>query len=209
MSTQPPSSPTWSLSDEAVESVTTLISQARDGRSEAWDRVYSLLYRELHQIARFQLRQRHRSAAVQSPTSLISAAWLKLAGAASTAESRSQLVSLIAHAMRFVVLDEAKSVLAAKRGSGVAPVSLADNSDEEPSEAARAEQLVLLNQSLEYLARIDARLVRIVELRYFGGLTDKEIGTLLEVNERTVRRDWRRARGFLVGHLGGALGSID
>lgn len=185
------------LPDEIVESVTVLLGEAREGRADAWDRIYALIYRELRQIASFQLRQGSQS---QSPTSLISAAWLRLAGAAFSAESRQHLVSLVARAMRYVILDEAKKARAVKHGMGIKRVEF--NEEEcPPDETIQIEQLVLLDQLIRQLASLDARMATIVELRQFGNLTHREIGELLGIHERTVRREWEIARGFLLSRL--------
>ncbi|MBX9401990.1 hypothetical protein K4L06_11780 [Lysobacter sp. BMK333-48F3] len=189
----------WSLPDTTVESVTVLLHQARGGRSDAWDLIYSRIYQDLHRLARAQLRQRRRHAPL-SPTSLISEAWLKMAGAAESAESRFHLIALVARAMRYAILDETKKAVADKRGSGIEFVDL--DGQHRIGESARIEQLVLMDQLLDHLGKIDERLVSIVELRYFGGLNDKEIGALLGLGEDRVRREWRTARSYLIARLG-------
>lgn len=189
-----------------LESVTQLISEAQDGRGDAWDRIYTLLYNDLHRVARSQIRQQQYGFA-RSPTSLISETWLRLASASLSVESRSHLIALIARAMRFVLLDEARRVLTEKRGEGIDFVAL----DEavEPGQNSQLEQLLILDQALNELAAMDERLARVVELRYFGGLSELEIAEMLNVTERTVRRDWRKARAFLFSHLGGDDQDID
>ncbi|WP_064747349.1 ECF-type sigma factor [Lysobacter antibioticus] len=195
----PAAQPVWSLPDATVESVTVLLHQARDGRSDAWDLIYTRIYQDLHRLARAQLRQRQRRAPL-SPTSLISEAWLKMAGAAASAESRFHLIALIARAMRYAILDETKKAVADKRGSRIEFVAL--EGEHRIGENARMEQLVLMDQLLEHLGKVDERLVSIVELRYFGGLSDKEIGHLLGVGEDRIRREWRTARSYLIARLG-------
>ncbi|MGO1002113.1 ECF-type sigma factor [Lysobacter sp. CA196] len=200
----PPIPASWVLPDATVESVTVLIQQARQGRSDAWNLIYARIYQDLHRLARSELRQRGRqpspSSASLSPTSLISEAWLKMAGAASTAESRFHLIALIARAMRYAILDETKKAVASKRGRGVEFVDI--DEDFKTGETARMEELVLMDQLLEHLGKIDKRLVSVVELRYFGGLSDREIGALFEVSEERIRREWRTARSYLIAHLG-------
>lgn len=181
------------------ESVTQLLVDVESGRPEAWNRIYALLYRDLHQIARSQIRQQRRSH-VRSPTSLISETWLKLAGADFNVENRAHLVALIARAMRFVLLDEVRRALAEKRGDGMDLLPLDEAT--EPGQSSRLEQLLVLDQALNDLARLDERLAQVVEMRYFGGLGEQEIADVLKVTERTVRRDWRKARAFLFSHLG-------
>lgn len=100
------------------DSVTQLLGEVENGQPEAWNRIYALLYRDLHQIARSQIRQQRRDH-VRSPTSLISETWLKLASADFSVENRAHLVALVARAMRFVLLDEVRRALAEKRGEGM------------------------------------------------------------------------------------------
>lgn len=186
------------LSDETMASVTLLLERVRKGDNGAWDRVFALLYRELHQIAQAQLRMRQMDQA--SPTSLVSSAWLKLADAAGNAENRRHLVGLMAHAMRYAILDEAKKRLAAKRGTQAPHLPL--DEEEVPGQTMRAEDLLQLDHALKRLATVDPRLEAIVELRYFAGLSDREIGALLDISERNVRREWLSARSYLISQLG-------
>ena len=194
----------WTQGDAAMpmpdeESVTRLLGDAGSGKPDAWNRIYALLYRDLHQIARAQIRQQRRSH-VRSPTSLISETWLKLASADFSVENRAHLVALVARAMRFVLLDEVRRALAEKRGEGMDLLPLDETT--EPVQTSRLEQLLILDQALTDLGKLDARLAQVVEMRYFGGLSELEIADVLKVTERTVRRDWRKARAFLFSHLG-------
>jgi RNA polymerase sigma factor (TIGR02999 family) len=181
------------------DSVTQLLGEVEKGQSGAWNRIYALLYRDLHQIARSQIRQQRRGH-VRSPTSLISETWLKLASADFSVENRAHLVALVARAMRFVLLDEVRRALAEKRGEGMDLLPLDETT--EPGQSSRLEQLLILDQALNDLAKLDPRLAQVVEMRYFGGLSELEIAEVLKVTERTVRRDWRKARAFLFSHLG-------
>ena len=181
------------------DSVTQLLRNVENGQPGAWNQIYALLYRDLHQIARSQIRQQRRSH-VRSPTSLISETWLKLASADFSVENRAHLVALVARAMRFVLLDEVRRALAEKRGEGMDLLPLDENT--EPGQGSRLEQLLILDQALNDLAKLDERLAQVVEMRYFGGLSELEIAGVLKVTERTVRRDWRKARAFLFSHLG-------
>lgn len=184
----------------APETVTQLLAAADTGDAGAWHRIYALLYDDLHRIARSQIRQ--QAGLGLSPTSLISETWLKLAGAEFDVRSRRHLTSLIARAMRFVLLDEARRVLADKRHAAAGVTSL-DDELADPGAEDRLEQLLALGRALDDLAGIDERLARVVELRYFGGLTEEEVAGTLDLNVRTIRRDWRRARAYLLDRLGG------
>lgn len=182
-----------------LESVTRLLEEAQHGCADAWDRIYSLLYQDLHRIARSQIRQSAKGIQAFTPTSLISETWLRLANADAPASSRAHLTCLIARAMRFVLVDEVRRLLTEKRGDGINFVELNDSLD--PSFHAPPEQILVLNQALESLALMDERLAKVVELRYFGGLNEREIAEVFDVTERTVRRDWRKARAYLASHL--------
>ncbi len=183
--------------DEAIESVTVLLLDAETGSEEAWNRIYTLVYHDLHRIARSQIRMHFQPGV--SPTSLISEAWLKLARTQASASCRPHLMSLIARAMRFVLLDEARRTMTDKRGRDVhiEQLSAIDGLGVD----SQIEELIALDRALEGLAGIDGRLAKVVELRYFGGLDEIEIASLLGVTERTVRRDWRKARAYLQSHL--------
>lgn len=183
--------------DAAMESVTHLLIDAEAGSEEAWNQIYSLVYHDLHRIARSQIRMHFQPGV--SPTSLISEAWLKLARSQPSASCRPHLMSLIVRAMRFVLLDEARRSMSEKRGGDVLVEQLSqiDGLGVE----SQIEELLALDLALEELSRIDARLVKVVELRYFGGLDEVEIATVLGVTERTIRRDWRKARAYLQSHL--------
>lgn len=199
---RPPQSPSdgpGQVVDE--QSVTQLLGAVESGQAGAWNRIYSLLYRDLHQIARSQIRQQRRGH-MRSPTSLISETWLKLASADFSVENRAHLVALIARAMRFVLLDEVRRALAEKRGEGMDLLHLDETT--EPVQGSRLEELLILDEALDNLVKLDPRLAQVVEMRYFGGLSEQEIARVLKVNERTVRRDWRKARAFLFSHLGEA-----
>ena len=183
--------------DDAMESVTHLLIDAEAGSDEAWNQIYSLVYLDLHRIARSQIRMRFQPGV--SPTSLISEAWLKLARSKPSASCRPHLMSLIARAMRFVLLDEARRAMSEKRGGDILIEQLSEI--DRLGVDSQLEELVALDRALEELTRIDARLVKVVELRYFGGLDEVEIASLLGVTERTIRRDWRKAKAYLQSHL--------
>lgn len=178
---------------DTAESVTRLLEDVRGGRSEAWDRIYALLYEDLRRIAASNVRRQKMSQS--SPTSLVSEAWLRLAQADIPTASRSHLTALMAHAMRYVLLDQARQALSRKRGEGMEamPLEHALNAPEEAS----LEQLLEMDQALEALGQMDERAAKVVELRYFGDMKDPEVARVLGVTERTVGRDWRKARAFL------------
>lgn len=185
----------------SAPTITMLLERAQFGQGDAWDRIYSLLYDDLHRIARSQLRQAGRGPANRvSPTSLVSETWLRLAHLELSVENRQHLISLLARTMRFVLTDEARRAVAEKRGEGMEPLPL--EAAMEVGEEMSLEQLVALDTALNQLSALDPRLGQLVELSYFGGLTGQEIAEILQITERTVRRDWRRAQAFLLKSLG-------
>ena len=187
-----------SLGLDSPESVTRLIADARSGQGAAWDRVYSLLYDDLHRIARSQIRQ--RTFGQISATSLVSEGWLRLVGAQVDVESRKHYVALVARAMRYVLMDEVRKGMAVKRGQGQSDVPLDEGIDAGGDFVL--EEMIALDAALTRLSAIDPRLGQLVEMRYFGGLDEMEIAEALGITDRTVRRDWRKARAFLLTQLG-------
>ena len=185
------------LPDDPIDSVTCLLIDAEGGSEQAWNRIYNLVYQDLHRIARSQIR-RHAHPGL-SPTSLISEAWIKLARTQASASCRPHLMSLVARAMRYVLLDEARRVMTDKRGgeAHIDGLSALDHLGVD----SQIEELIALDKALDSLSEISSRLGQIVELRYFGGLDEVEIASLLGVTERTVRRDWRKARAYLQRQL--------
>lgn len=183
---------------DSPESITRLLIDAQAGEDGAWNRIYGLLYGDLHRIARAQLRQ--RTSGRISATSLVSESWLRLSGAHFTVENRRHFTALVARAMRFVLMDEVRRDLAEKRGDGQRAMSLDEESD--AAQDVALEEMIALDAALTRLSRLDVRLAQLVEMRYFGGLEESEIADVLGVTDRTLRRDWRKARAFLFTQLG-------
>jgi len=180
------------------DSVTQLLQQARAGDAAAGDLAYAQIHDQLRHVAHRQLRGRRGQ--TLCTTALVSEAWLKLAGAERfDVRDREHYLALATRAMRQIIVDQARRALADKRGgSQQLRVTL------EPGVALAegpGEDVLALEAALQRLSRIDERLAKVVEWRYFGGLTDGEIATLLGVTERTVNRDWRKARAFLYGQV--------
>ncbi len=183
---------------ESRDSVTELLADAQAGQGGAWDRIYAVLYADLHRIAHAQIRQ--HTLGRMSATSLVSEGWLRLAGAQFSVENRKHFMALVARAMRFVLMDEARRELSEKRGDGQRALSLEEGFDA-GQDSALAE-MVALDAALTRLSSLDVRLAQLVEMRYFGGMDETEIAAALGVTDRTLRRDWRRARAFLLTQLG-------
>lgn len=173
-------------------SVTQLIAAVRAGETDAMDRLFEVVYEDLRRRAHAQLSG---SARTLDTTALVHEAYLKLSGSTRPDwADRQHFFRVAARAMRHIVIDRARGRLTAKRGGGMAPLDL--DRIEVGADSA-AEQMVALDEALSRLARQDARLAAVVELRFFGGLTVEETARSLDVSPRTVKRDWRLARAFL------------
>jgi RNA polymerase sigma factor (TIGR02999 family) len=185
------------IETDLADSVTRLLDDARGGDEGAWDRIYALIYKDLHRIARSQVRR--QAVPSFSPTSLINETWLRLASANVSTDNRSHLTSLIAKAMRYVLLDQARRVLSGKRGDGLEQVAL--DQAEHVSDDIDLQQLLEMDQALKALEQLDSRMAKVVELRYFGGMSEAEVSEHMGITIRTVSRDWRKAKAYLRLHL--------
>jgi RNA polymerase sigma factor (TIGR02999 family) len=171
--------------------VTRLLREARDGNGGALDRALSLIYDDLRTLARRQLRREYQERTLE-PTALVHEAYLKMVrGITVDAVDRAHLLSLAAHAMRQVLVDHARRRIAAKRQDAWKQVTLTDAG---ATSGLDADELLALDDALE---KLDARQRRIVESRFFGGMNDGEIALALGVTDRTVRREWVKARARL------------
>ena len=178
-----------------VATVTELLAAARNGDPKAADAAFGLLYNELRVIARSRLR-RHRGLTLLDTTSLVHECYLKLAGSESlTLHDRRHFFGYAAKVMRSVIVDFARARQAERRGGHAEHVTLDTHVSE--SVAAPENDVLRVHESLDVLAEADARLAQVVELRYFGGLSESEVAATLDVSERTVRRDWEKARLLL------------
>ena len=181
--------------------ITVLLDAARDGDRSAMDRVLATLYQELHSMARRQLAGQHGH--TLDATALVHEAYLKLIGRGNGAaqfDDRAHFFAYAASAMRSVVVDYARQRLAQKRGGDLHRVT--DLPDDLESALRVDDETLGLDAALTKLAAIDPKLAQVVELRYFGGLSELEIAGLLERSERSIRRDWQKARMFLLASLG-------
>ena len=173
--------------------ITALLAAMRHGDSTAMDRLVPLVYRQLHARAHRQLTHR-RPGDTLSTTALVHETYLKLAGSSNQSyQDRMHFFAVASRAMRQILVDYARRSTAHKRGSG-RMVTLEPEAIGNPD---RAEELVALDDGLEQLEGLEPRLVRIVELRFFGGLSVEEAADALGISPRTVKRDWQKARAFL------------
>ena len=179
--------------------VTRLLDAWRQGDATAADELFALVYDDLRALARRQLA-RLRPGQTLAPTALVHEAYLRFAErSAPTVVDRKHFLAVAARAMRFIVIDHIRRRQAQKRDDGGA-------GDVRSTEAAARTELtpldlVAMNDALEELEALEARQAQVVEMRFFGGLELKEIAALLGTSERTVKRDWQRARAFLCASL--------
>lgn len=179
---------------------TQLLRASRGGNREALDRLFSLLYDELRRVAHRQLLgQRHD--ATLSTTALIHEAYLRMVDQHQADwEDRAHFFAYAARTMRTIVVDYARRRSATKRGGRMTRLSFEDS--DLPIEA-QAEMIVAVDHALTRLAEVDERLSRIVECRFFGGMSVDETAAALSVADRTVRRDWIKAKAWLYEALSG------
>ena len=156
--------------------------------------LFSLLYRDLHRLAHARLRQ-NEPITLLDTTSLVHETYLKILKSGRVeVDQRPRFRAYAAQVMRSIIVDFVRQRHAERRGGDDARVPL--DSALESASAAETE-LLRVNEALDELAKIDERLVKIVEMRYFGGFTEEDVGVALGVNERTVRREWQKARMLL------------
>lgn len=180
--------------NKAPEDVTTWLREAIDGDEVAMARVIDQMYLALRQVARQQLDAEHRPRTL-SVTELVSESFLRMfgGGASPKIEDRRHLLGMAARAMRQVLIDAARRRDAAKRPDAEDRIALT----EIIHSLAGGAQPELLGDAIDALEALDPRQARIVEMKFFVGLTEEEIGSVLEISTSTVQREWRIARAWL------------
>ena len=180
--------------------VTGLLQQWRGGDEAALQQLIPLVQEELHRIAARCMRGERAGHSLQA-TALVNEAYVRLVDAQQVNwQDRTHFLAIAARLMRRVLVDHARARLYEKRGGGAKKVTLVEGlggSDERPYD------LVALDEALETLGKINARRSRVVEMRFFGGLTVEETAQVLGVSTDTVSRDWKLARAWLFRELSG------
>ena len=180
--------------------VRSLLERLSDGDQNALPELIPLIYDELHRLASYYLR-RERSDHTLQTTALVHEAYLRLADQKDAQwKGRGHFFAVAAQMMRRILVDYARSNLRAKRGGKTIRLSLVDI-DAPVTESAFDPDLIALDEALEKLAEIDPRRSRVVELRFFGGLSVEETAGVLQVSPDTVVRDWRVAKAWLFRYL--------
>ena len=195
MRSRDPSWPTMTASRD----IAPLLVGARTGDADSSSETFSAVYGALRVLAHRHLRKNGGN--TLNTTALVHEAWIKLVRGEAGFESRMHFFAVAATAMRQIIVDHARRRHASKRGgdqrvtaSGLSNVGVDSN----------VEELIAVDAALTKLEALDARLARVVEWRFFAGLEEAEIARELGVDVRTVRRDWRKARAFILGELTGS-----
>ena len=183
---------------ESQPDVTSLLIQLQGGRREAFESLVVLMYDDLRMLARRHLRFQGSMITLHT-SGLVHEAYLKLADRTRLSwENRGHFLAVYTKVMRNILIDMARSRLAVKRGGDRVKVTLDEHHNKVE---AQADELLAIDQALDKLAGLDERLARVVECRFFAGLNEEETGLALGVSDRTVRRDWIKARTILHGLL--------
>lgn len=176
--------------------VTQLLIDWNNGNPAALDQLMPVVYDELHRIAQRHLRREGPGHTLQT-SALVNEAYLRLIDQHAPWRNRAHFLGIAAQMMRRILVDHARSHLYAKRGGGIQQVSLAE-ADGLP---ARAADLVALDDVLQSLTEIDPQQGKIVELKFFAGMTIQEIAEVVGISTATVEREWRTARAWLSAEL--------
>jgi len=182
---------------ESPSDVTVVLNRALAGDTASRERLYSMLYGELLRLARSHLSG--AGTVSLNPSALVHEAYLRMLRRDTTPmRDRRAFFAYASTAMRSALIDHVRAQGADKRGGDISPVTLTTGVLES---AAAVEDFTRLNEALDALRNVDPRSFRIVELRYFAGMTEEDIAEELAVSVPTVKRDWRKARAFLFTQL--------
>lgn len=178
--------------------VTALLIRARRGDPHAAEELFQFVYQDLRRLARRQLAGK-RPDATLSATALVHETYLRLARPGNLDQlDRNHFFAVAARAMRQIIVSDARQRGAAKRGEGAVRLELEDF---HLAVDAKCEEILAVHEALDQLENLDARLARLVELRYFAGLSSAETATVTGQSERSLRRDWAKARAVLLRSL--------
>jgi RNA polymerase sigma factor (TIGR02999 family) len=184
---------------QAATTLTDLIRRARDGDEQALKAFFDVTYEDLRRMARARLSKAGRGPLLDT-TSLVHESYLRFANAGQLQiADRAHFFRYAAQVMRSVIVDLARARLAERHGGGAAHVRL--RTDVANAVQGGEDEIVRVHEALEELRSYDERMLHVVEMRYFGGMTEAEIADALGVTDRTVRRDWEKARLILARTL--------
>jgi RNA polymerase sigma-70 factor, ECF subfamily len=181
--------------------VTQLLKAINGGDISAADRLLPMVYAELHRLAASYMRRERQDHTLQ-PTALINEAYMRLAGADLDWQNREHFIGMAANVMRRVLVDYARAHKAQIRGGDLKRVELEDGL---AISVERTDEMLALDEALNKLTLVSPRQAKVVELRYFGGLSTEQIAVILAIAPRSVKRDWALARIWLFKELQGDL----
>ena len=188
----------YTVQRPVTENITSLLANAERGDRAAADAVFAALYDELHRMARRELAKRGGGVTLGA-TTLLHDAYLNIAQREGvTFPDRNRYMGYASRVMRGLIIDYARNRQAQKRGGQFEITSI---STDVADPLTDADELMRISEALDELATVDERLVRVVDLKFFCGYSFVEIGEMMEVSERTVQRDWEKARLFLYRRL--------
>jgi RNA polymerase sigma-70 factor, ECF subfamily len=191
--------------DPSTTDVTALLAQLTRGDREAVSNLLPVVYKELRQVAGRYMRQERPDHTLQA-TALVHEAYIKLVShGTGNWENRAHFFAVAAQVMRHILVDHARSHQRDKRGNGQPHVELQEGLVVAP---AQLTDLVEIDTALQRLAEVDSRQAKIVELRFFGGLTVEETAVVLDISPKTVKRDWSVAKAWLHGELKQSHGNV-
>jgi RNA polymerase sigma factor (TIGR02999 family) len=191
------------MATDSLEEVTLLLLAWSDGDQAALDKLVPLVYEELHRLAHHYI-SRERPGNTLQTTALAHEAYLRLVDANRVRwQNRNHFFAVAAQTMRHILVDLARTRHNLKRGGGAQQVSLNEVLVASPE---RGVDMLALDEALGRLAALNPRQSQVVELRYFGGLTEEEVGEVINISPRTVRSDWKLAKVWLYRELSGGTG---
>jgi RNA polymerase sigma factor (TIGR02999 family) len=188
------------MTTPSTQEITRLLADWGGGDPEALEKLTPLVYAELRRIARRQMRDERPGHTLQA-TALVNEAFLRLGGEGAAFHDRAHFYAVCAQVMRHVLIDHARSRARDKRGGGARHVALEEAAVVLDGDSAG--ELVALDEALRGLEKVDPQKARVVELRYFAGLSIEETAEVLGVSPTTVRREWRRAKAWLYRAVAG------
>ncbi len=181
--------------------ITVLIQRAQGGDRGALDALFDALYPELRRIAHARLTRNLRDTLLDT-TALVHECYVKFSQAQRLGPSdRAHFLAYAATAMRSIIVDFARAKAAERRGGDAPHVTLNTALADGLGDRHGEDEIVRVHEALDELAKLDARLAQVVEMRYFAGLSELEIAELLQRSERSIRRDWQKARLFLLSAM--------
>ena len=184
--------------------VTQLLLRYKNGENDAFGELMTLMYDEVHHLARYHMQKEYRKGHTMGATALVNEAFLKLVKQQSLdASHRKEFMAIASRIMRNILVDHARARSRQKRGGGIEAVPIAHV--EFLLGDSEAEEILALDEALNRLAEINERAAQVIQYRFYGGLTLEETGDLLGVSVKTVQRTWNTARAWLRKEVGSEL----